>query len=127
MGCTCPGPGRVYRCLLSSACAAQDLVNAVLTAYFVVLGTLALTATALPAVEAAFPERLRDLTAFALKDVRVPYLMKVQGDVRLHFRLLGVHCCCSGLPLPRGGVRFRGIGLKVGGVPVVSMAHACAS
>ena len=55
----------------------QDLVNAVLTAYFVVLGTLALTATALPAVEAAFPERLRDRTAFALKDVRVPYLMKV--------------------------------------------------
>jgi hypothetical protein len=52
-------------------------VNAVLTAYFVVLGTLALTATALPAVEAAFPERLRDRTAFALKDVRVPYLMKV--------------------------------------------------
>ena len=57
----------------------QDQVNAVLTAYFVVLGTVALTATALPAVEAVFPPRLRDRTAFALRDVRVPYLMKVHG------------------------------------------------
>lgn len=65
---------------VTSAPLLQDLVNAVLTAYFVVLGTLALTATVLPAFEAVFPQRLRHQVAVALKDVRVPYLMKVRGS-----------------------------------------------
>lgn len=55
-------------------------MNAVLTAYFVVLGTLALTATVVPAIEALFPQRLRSRTALAVKDIRVPFFMKVGSN-----------------------------------------------
>jgi minor histocompatibility antigen H13 len=54
----------------------KDLVNAVLTAYFVVLGTFAITAASLPLIEGLLPTQLQTRT-FALKKLRIPYLSKV--------------------------------------------------
>ena len=74
-------------------------MNAVLTAYFVVLGTLALTATVLPAVEAALPRGARQRVAFAANGLRVPLLMKVS---RASVSQL------PGLPRCRGGMTAHG-------------------
>jgi hypothetical protein len=93
----------------------------VLTAYFVVLGTLALTATALPAVEAAVPERLRDRTAFALQDVRVPYLMKVHvvQDLQLHT----MHRHCMNCQLSAKDIQLQGWALERFADPESSRRH----
>lgn len=54
----------------------KDLVNAVLTAYFVILGTFAITAATLPVMEAMLPLRLQS-RSFEVKQMRIPYLIKV--------------------------------------------------
>ena len=54
----------------------KDLVNAVLTAYFVLLGTFAITAATLPMVEAVLPRKLRT-RSFELKKFSIPYICKV--------------------------------------------------
>ncbi len=54
----------------------KDLVNAVLTAYFVLLGTFAITAAMLPFVEVLVPHKLRAKT-FEVKKFTISYLSKV--------------------------------------------------
>lgn len=54
----------------------KDLVNAVLTAYFVLLGTFAITATMLPFIEALLPRRLRE-RSFEYKHFTMPCFCKV--------------------------------------------------
>ncbi|KAK3277150.1 hypothetical protein CYMTET_14824 [Cymbomonas tetramitiformis] len=53
----------------------KDLVNAVLTAYFVFLGVIALTATLLPFVAVLFPTSLQE-RVLRFGTLRVPFLMK---------------------------------------------------
>ena len=67
----------------------QELVNAVLTAYFVVLGTAALTATFAPIVELAAPA-LGRRPAFGWKGIKVPLLMSVSFPAD-HHRLFCRH------------------------------------
>ena len=57
----------------------KDLVNAVLTAYFVLLGTFAITATMLPFMEALLPRRLRE-RSFEYKHFTMPYFCKVMPN-----------------------------------------------
>lgn len=54
----------------------KDLVNAVLTAYFVLLGTFAITAAMLPFVEALVPRKLRT-KSFEVKKFTISYISKV--------------------------------------------------
>jgi len=54
----------------------KDLVNAVLTAYFVLLGTFAITAATLPFVEALVPKQLRKRSV-EVKKLSVPYISQV--------------------------------------------------
>lgn len=54
----------------------KDLVNAVLTAYFVLLGTFAITAATLPFVEALLPRNLRS-KSFEVKKFTISYISKV--------------------------------------------------
>ena len=56
----------------------KDLVNQVLTAYFVLLGTFAITATVLPFVERLFPKRLQDCS-YEMKGVTVPYFLQARS------------------------------------------------
>ena len=60
----------------------KDLVNAALTAYFVLLGTAALTATVLPFVEAAMPEGVRGRAWTLATGLTIPYVLKDPTDVR---------------------------------------------
>mmetsp|Transcript_70370 Transcript_70370/g.223014 ORF Transcript_70370/g.223014 Transcript_70370/m.223014 type:complete len:389 (-) Transcript_70370:208-1374(-) len=52
----------------------KELVNAVLTAYFVLLGTLALTATFQPFIRPMVPAGLREKT-FSIEKFRIPLIM----------------------------------------------------
>ena len=54
----------------------KDIVNAVLTAYFVLLGTFAVTAAMLPIIEGILPQNWQG-QAFKLKGFTMPYLVKV--------------------------------------------------
>lgn len=54
----------------------KDLVNAVLTAYFVLLGTFAITAATLPFVKALVPKKLRSRSV-EIKKLSVPYVSQV--------------------------------------------------
>ena len=54
----------------------KDIVNAVLTAYFVLLGTFAVTAAMLPIIEGALPRKWQG-QAFKYDGLTIPYLMKV--------------------------------------------------
>lgn len=56
----------------------KDLVNAVLTAYFVLLGTFAVTATMLPFVAKLFPAGLRKRILVDWKNVKIPFIMPVR-------------------------------------------------
>jgi minor histocompatibility antigen H13 len=55
----------------------KDLVNAVLTAYFVLLGTFAITAAMLPFIEPLVPKRLRE-RSLEYKQFSMPYFCKVR-------------------------------------------------
>ena len=57
----------------------KDLVNAVLTAYFVLLGTFAVTAAMLPLIEGVLPRKWQG-QAFSLKQLTIPYVMKVRSS-----------------------------------------------
>jgi len=89
-------------------------VNAVLTAYFVVLGTLALTATVLPAVEVVLPEAQRQRVLLAYKGLRVPVLMKVRQEFLEYFTpssfpyICAGGGCAAGGPATAGAARFQG-------------------
>lgn len=61
----------------------KDLVNAVLTAYFVLLGTFAITAAMLPFIDAVVPKRLRE-RSFEYKQFSMPYFCKVWGCMDGH-------------------------------------------
>ena len=54
----------------------KDVVNAVLTAYFVLLGTFAVTAAMLPIIEGILPQKWQG-QAFKVKGFTMPYLVKV--------------------------------------------------
>ena len=54
----------------------KDMVNAVLTAYFVLLGTFAVTAAMLPLIEGSLPHTWQG-QAFSLKQLTIPVVMKV--------------------------------------------------
>lgn len=54
----------------------KDMVNLVLTGYFVLLGTFAVTATLLPFVAALCSKQLRE-KEWTLPPIRIPMLMKV--------------------------------------------------
>ncbi|KAK9904957.1 hypothetical protein WJX75_006431 [Coccomyxa subellipsoidea] len=76
----------------------KDLVNAVLTAYFVLLGTFAITAATLPMVEAVLPRKLRT-RSFELKKFSIPYICKDPIDLsatvpELIGGLLSLAFCC---------------------------------
>lgn len=92
----------------------QDLANAVLTTYFVVLGTLALTATVLPAVEVVLPEAQRQRVLLAYKGLRVPVLMKVRQEFLEYFTpssfpyICAGGGCAAGGPATAGAARFQG-------------------
>mmetsp|Transcript_47323 Transcript_47323/g.120772 ORF Transcript_47323/g.120772 Transcript_47323/m.120772 type:complete len:365 (-) Transcript_47323:180-1274(-) len=58
----------------------KDLVNTCLSAYFLLLGTFALSASILPFVEPFFPKRLRDMT-FEYKLKKLPVIMKEDMDI----------------------------------------------
>lgn len=62
----------------------KDLVNAVLTAYFVLLGTFAVTAAMLPLIEGMLPRNWQG-QAFSLKQLTIPYIMKVSSSAK-HIR-----------------------------------------
>ena len=79
----------------------KELVNAVLTAYFVLLGTFAITATLLPFIEVFFSSSVQDKT-YELAKLRVPYFMKVPPEQLLWCELAQCHalsaCQSSGTP-----------------------------
>ena len=56
----------------------KELVNLVLTAYFVVLGVLAITASALPFVSAICSPSLRK-KEWALPKIKIPFLLDVSS------------------------------------------------
>ena len=59
----------------------KDIVNAVLTAYFVLLGTFAVTAAMLPIIEGILPQNWQG-QAFKLKGFTMPYLVKVSPNLQ---------------------------------------------
>jgi minor histocompatibility antigen H13 len=61
----------------------RHLVNAALTLYFVCLGTVALAATVLPFVEAAFPPAVRARAYTLAKGLRIPYALPDPTDVEV--------------------------------------------
>lgn len=56
----------------------KELINKILTFYFMALGCLACTATLLPFVQKLFSAALRD-RLFEWKQAKVPYFMKVSS------------------------------------------------
>ena len=54
----------------------KDVVNAVLTAYFVLLGTFAVTAAMLPIIEGILPQNWQG-QALKIKGFTMPHLVKV--------------------------------------------------
>ena len=74
----------------------KDMVNLVLTGYFVLLGTFAVTATLLPFVAALCSQQLRQ-REWTLPAMRIPVVMKVGSALSL--RLLarrGTSCPTCG-------------------------------
>ncbi|KAK9804922.1 hypothetical protein WJX72_012184 [[Myrmecia] bisecta] len=76
----------------------KDLVNAVLTAYFVLLGTFAITATLLPFLEAPFSLAVQQ-RSYGVKGIRIPIFLKEPTDVLATVpELIGGACslvfCC---------------------------------
>ena len=67
----------------------KDIVNAVLTAYFVLLGTFAVTAAMLPIIEGMLPRKWQG-QAFSLKGVTIPVVLKVSKQ-----SLYACHACIS--------------------------------
>ncbi len=53
------------------------MINAVLTTYFVVLGTFAITATLLPFIEPLFPKRVQQ-RSYEFNKLKIPYLLQVR-------------------------------------------------
>jgi len=56
----------------------KDLINAVLTTYFVLLGTFAITATLLPFIEPLFPKRVQQ-RSYEFKKLQIPYLLQARA------------------------------------------------
>ena len=61
----------------------KDLINAVLTTYFVLLGTFAITATLLPFIEPLFPKAVQQ-RSFELKRLTIPYLLQARASPSPH-------------------------------------------
>ena len=66
----------------------KDLINAVLTTYFVLLGTFAITATLLPFIEPLFPKRVQQ-RSFEFKRLTIPYLLQACASLCPHSHGLG--------------------------------------
>lgn len=56
----------------------KDLINAVLTTYFVLLGTFAITATLLPFIEPLFPKRVQQ-RSYEFEKLQIPYLLQARA------------------------------------------------